>query len=101
MSGKLDNVVVFPGVINKQLEEQKAKITAAEKQMLQVQHKINSFLSMQDFELQTFNYEILKDLANYGDVMTFTPIAARRLICVLAGEVLSLQEILNEIEENC
>lgn len=95
MNGKLDNVVVFPGVINKQLEEQKAKITAAEKQMLQVQHKINSFLSMQDFELQTFNYEILKNLANYGDVMTFTPIAARRLIRVLACEVLSLQEIIN------
>ncbi len=101
MNKNLDNIIVFPGIVNKQVEEKKALVEAAEKQMQQTQHKINSFLSMQDFKLQAFNYEILKDLANYGDVMTFTPIAARRLICVLAGEVLSLQEILNEIEENC
>ncbi len=99
MSGKLDNVIVFPGVENKQVEDAKKQEEQVLKRLKETQHQINSFISIKDFQLQSLTYPILKDLAQYGDVMTFTPIAARRLIRVLANEVLALNDIVNELEE--
>lgn len=101
MNSKLDNIVVFPGAKNQQVEDFKNQEQEVLKRLEETQRKINSFISIKDFELQSFQYQILKDLAHYGDVMTFTPVAARRLIRVLANEVLSLTDILNEMEANC
>ena len=99
MSGKLDNVIVFPGAENKQVEDVKKQEEQVLKRLKETQHKINSFVSIKDYQLQCLQGEVIVDLAQYGDVMTFTPIAARRLIKVLADEVLSLNGILNDLEE--
>ena len=99
MSGKLDNVIVFPGAENKQVEDVKKQEEQVLKILKEIQHKINSFVSIKDYQLQCLQGEVIVYLAEYGDVMTFTPIAARRLIKVLANEVLSLNGILNDLEE--
>ncbi len=99
MSGKLDNVIVFPGVENKQVEDVKKQEEEVLKILKEIQHKINSFVSIKDYQLQCLQGEAIFYLAEYGDVMTFTPIAARRLIKVLAKEVLSLNGILDDLEE--
>jgi hypothetical protein len=94
MKKNLNNIYVFPGVVNPKIQKVELDMTATEERM-------NYIFNLDDYEfgVQKFTQKDLEILADYGDVMNFTGLAARRLVAVLATAVLRTEEVINEIEE--
>lgn len=94
MKKNLNNIYVFPGVVNPKIQKVELDMTATEERM-------NYIFNLDDFEFgaQKFTQKDLEILADYGDVMNFTGLAARRLISVLAMTVIRTEQAINEIEE--
>ena len=95
MKKSLNNVYVFPGVVN-------PKIQDIELDMFAAQQKLNYIFNLDDYE--TCSHKItekdLEILADYADVMSFNSLAARRLIASLALMVIRTEEAINELEES-
>lgn len=94
MNKNFNNVIVFPGVENKKVQE-------IEHQLSTTQNRINTIMMLNDYEQHPIDDKELMDLAEYGDVMSFASLAARRLISCLAAEVIKQRQIIDEIEEFC
>ena len=94
MKKNLNNIYVFPGVVN-------PKIKDLELDMFATQERLNHIFNLDDFEFgaQKITQKDLEILADYADVMSFNSLAARRLISVLAMTVIRTEEVINEIEE--
>ena len=94
MNKNFDNVIIFPGAENKQVQE-------LEQNLLRTQIRMNTIMLLNDYGRQPIDDRDLMDLAEYGDVMSFASLAARRLISCLAAEVLKQRQIIDEMEEYC
>lgn len=94
MNKNFNNVILFPGVENKKVQEIEYQLSAT-------QNKINTIMMLNDYEQHPIDDKELMDLAEYGDVMSFASLAARRLISCLAAEVIKQRQIIDEIEEYC
>jgi hypothetical protein len=94
MNKNFDNVILFPGVENKQVQEIETRLSGT-------QIKMNTIMMLNDYDRHPIDDRDLMDLAEYGDVMSFASLAARRLISCLAAEVLKQRQIIDEIEEYC
>ena len=94
MNKNFNNVIVFPGTENKQVQE-------IEHQLSVTQNRMNTIMILNDYDKHPIDDKELMDLAEYGDVMSFASLAARRLISCLAAEVIKQRQIIDEIEEFC
>ena len=94
MKKNLNNIYVFPGVVN-------PKIQDLELDMFATQERLNYIFNLDDYEYgaQKITNKDLEILADYADVMSFNSLASRRLISVLAMTVIRTEEAINEIEE--
>jgi hypothetical protein len=95
MKKNLNNIYVFPGVVN-------PKIQDLELDMFATQERLNHLFNLDDYEfsVQKMTEKDLEILADYADVMSFNSLAARRLISALALMVIRSEETINELEES-
>jgi len=80
MSDKLNNIILFPGVLNDQLQELETKL-------LKTQKLIALQMDDPNWDVMPLDDIIIEQLAEYGDVMSFKDHVARRLIACLATEL--------------
>jgi hypothetical protein len=94
MKKNLNNIYLFPGVVNPKIQDMELDMCAA-------QERLNHIFSLDDYEFgfQKMKEKDLEILADYGDVMSFNSLTARRLISVLALMVIKQEEVINELED--
>ena len=76
-----NNILKFPGTKNKAVEEQQKEFARL---LMSIQIKMNK----PDFNVHPITHKELLLLSNHGEAIELTPIAASRLISVLATSLI-------------
>ena len=87
-----NNVVQFPGKENREFTKQKKNLAGL---VVELEKRFTGPM----WDIQPFHDKELEMLSDFGETISFSPVAAQRLIANLASEVFKLRQNMDEPDD--